>query len=215
MSVRTARVGAVVVVVGLALGAHGAVAAEDGPIYVRPGAPGEPTQRISPRDVAVPRSAPYSHHEVHFMQHMMVHHGQAITMSALAPDRAADERVLTLARRIGPGQGAEIDQMARWLELRGEDVPDPFDTHGHEGMPGMVSEEEMAALEASEGRMFDIRFLEAMIEHHYGAITMVHELEAATGTYVEPNVSVLMVEIVDLQETEIKRMQRLLEELRS
>jgi uncharacterized protein (DUF305 family) len=199
--------------IGVGVGAPAASAAADRPIYVRPGAPGEPTQRISVASVTVPVTAPYSHHEVHFLQHMMVHHGQAVTMSALVPDRASDPRIHTIARQIDLTQDAEIAQMAGWLEMRDEEVPDPFDTEGHENMPGMVSHEDMMALEASEGAEFDVLFLELMIQHHAGAIIMVEELNAAAGVYVEPNVAVMAYHFVDQQETEIKRMQRMLDEL--
>ncbi len=210
---RVARGATVVSIVGLMLGTSGAAANQDRPHYVRPGAPGEPTVRISPRDLVPAWSYPHTHHEVHFLQHMIPHHGQAIVMSGLVPDRAGDERVRSFARRIDVAQASEIDIMSQWLEHRGEDVPDPFHWHGHEGMPGMISEEQLAELEASEGREFDVRFLEAMIEHHQGAVTMVLELEEATNGVLEPDISSLAIEIVDLQETEIKRMQLLLDEL--
>jgi uncharacterized protein (DUF305 family) len=200
--------------IGVGVGAPAASAAADRPIYVRPGAPGEPTQRISVASVTVPVTAPYSHLEVHFLQHMMVHHGQAVTMAALVPDRASDARIHTIARQIDLTQDAEIAQMGQWLELRGEEVPDPFDTHGHENMPGMVSHADMMALEASEGAEFDVLFLELMIQHHLGALVMVDELNAAAGVYVEPNVAVMAYHFSDQQDTEIKRMTLLLNELR-
>lgn len=214
MLIRTARGIGAAMLLGATLGLPAASADEHGPIYVRPGAPGEPTQRITAASIAVPRSAPFSHHEVHFVQHMMVHHGQAVTMAALVPDRASDPRLHTIARQIDVTQDAEMTLMTRWLQLRNEEVPDPFDTHGHEGMPGMVPHHEMEALAASSGNDFDVRFLQAMIHHHLGAVIMVENLEAATGGILEPNISVLAVEIVDHQETEIKRMRRLLTELR-
>lgn len=215
MTVRAVHGATLALLIGVSVGAPAASAAADRPVYVRPGAPGEPTQRISVASVTVPVSAPYSHAEVHFMQHMMVHHGQAVTMSALVPDRASDPRIHQIARQIDITQDAEISQMVQWLELRDEEVPDPFDTEGHENMPGMVSHEDMMALEAAEGTEFDVLFLELMIQHHLGAIVMVDNLNAAAGIYVEANVAVMAEHVVDQQETEIKRMERLLDELRA
>jgi uncharacterized protein (DUF305 family) len=214
VSVRPLSAATLALLIGVSAGVPAASAAADRPIYVRPGAPGEPTQRITIASVTVPVSAPYSHLEVHFLQHMMVHHGQAITMSALVPDRASDPRIHTIARQIDLTQDAEIGQMAQWLELRDEEVPDPFDTEGHEGMPGMVSHEDMMALEAAEGAEFDVLFLELMIQHHLGALVMVDELNAEAGVYVEPNVAVMAYHFSDQQDTEIKRMTLLLGELR-
>ncbi|GGI03247.1 DUF305 domain-containing protein [Egicoccus halophilus] len=195
---------------GMTVGATAAAA--QGPIYVRPGAPGEPTQRISAAEVTVPRSGPYTHHEVHFVQHMMVHHGQAVTMSALAVDRAQDQRVVNLARRIDIAQAGELHQMTQWLRIRGHEVPDHTDPTGHENMPGMVSPEDMARLEAASGAEFDRLFLELMIQHHHGALQMVEELEAMVPV-LEANISVLALEIVDIQYAEIVFMERLLEDL--
>ncbi|HSK21984.1 MAG TPA: DUF305 domain-containing protein [Egicoccus sp.] len=189
------------------------VAAHAAPVYVRPGAPGQPTQRIAVSDVAVPVSGTYTMAEVHFVQHMMVHHGQALTMTALVADRAGDERIHNLARRIDVTQVAEIDQMAQWLRIRSEAVPDHEDSTGHEGMPGMVSQADLARLEASEGAAFDRLFLELMIHHHRGAVQMVEELREATGDILEAGISALAFEIEDQQQTEIVRMQRLLDEL--
>lgn len=188
-------------------------AAHAAPVYVRPGAPGEATQRIAVSDVAVPMSGPYTMHEVHFVQHMMVHHGQALVMTALVDDRASDGRIDNLARRIDVTQVAEIDQMAQWLRIRGESVPDHRDSSGHESMPGIVSHADLERLEAAEGATFDRLFLELMIEHHRGAVQMVEELRAATGGVLEAGISALAFEIEDQQQTEIVRMQRLLDEL--
>ena len=189
------------------------VAATAAPTYVRPGAPGEPTRVIDVSEVAVPLSGPYTMAQVHFLQHMMVHHGQALTMNALVADRAADQRIHNLARRIDVTQVAEINQMARWLRIRGESVPDFRDTTGHEEMPGILSDAQMAELEAAEGSQFDRLYLAFMIEHHRGAVQMVDELQAASGGALEAGVSAMAVEIADQQLTEIVRMQRLLDEL--
>lgn len=189
-----------------------AVAAHAAPVYVRPGAPGEPTQRISVSDVAVPLSGPYTMAEVLFVQHMMVHHGQALTMTALVADRAEDDRIRNLARRIDVTQVGEIDQMARWLRIRSEAVPDHRDSTGHENMPGMVSQADLDRLEDADGAAFDRLFLALMIDHHRGAIQMVEQLRDATGGVLEAGISALAFEIEDQQQTEIVRMQRMLDE---
>jgi uncharacterized protein (DUF305 family) len=233
MSVRPSRVAALAAVAGMAL-AVPAAAATERPIYVRPGAPGEPTQRISPQDLAPSPTYVYSQAEVEFVQHMMVHHAQALTMSSFAPDRAESGRVLTLASRIAVTQKGEIDQMRRWLRLRDEEIPvldyevhddhngdmhdgdmhdgDMDDEHDHSGMPGMLTEEQLAELEAADGQEFDVLFLEFMIFHHRGAITMVRELEAAQP-HLEPNIAVLAQSIVEDQRAEIGYMESLLRDL--
>lgn len=218
MSVRVVRGVSVAVLMGAVLSVPASSAAvEDGPTYVRPGAPGEPSQVISAADVAVVQQAPYSEAEMHFMQHMIVHHGQAREMAAMVtPERGADERVERFAAQIDITQDGEIQQMERWLRIRDEQVPDEdyAGTPFHQNMPGMVSDEDMAALEASQGSEFDVRFLEAMIEHHEGAIVMVEELVADTGDVLEPTVRIMSMDIAEHQSTEIKRMELVLSDLR-
>jgi uncharacterized protein (DUF305 family) len=221
---RPVRAAALTLVTAVALVALGPPAGGERAVHVRPGAPGEPTREISP-DAPVPAPSGDTRAEVAFVQHMLVHHAQAVTMSALAPERAASERVLTLAERIALAQQGEIAQLRRWLRARGEEVPpqpadghdepDPAD-HGHlhdADMPGLLSGAQLAELEAADGHAFDVRFLELMIEHHRGALAMVATLEEATGGHPEPTVSVMAREIRDVQRTEINRMVALLVDL--
>lgn len=145
---------------------------------LQPGAPGEEASTIAPEDV--PTGDPWNHADVAFVQMMIPHHAQALQMSRLAREHAASERVRTLAARIEGAQGPEIVAMAAWLQAKGIEVPkaaeDPaaYDhgAHGHQEMAGMLTAEEMAALEAARGREFDRLFLEGMIRHHEGALEM-------------------------------------------
>jgi uncharacterized protein (DUF305 family) len=193
-----------------------AVATEDGrPHYVRPGAPGQPSVRIDPASIAIPPISALAEAEVHFLNHMIPHHGQALMMSELAPDRVENERLRILAHQILQAQDAEIDQMADILRRHGHPVPDPRDHEGHHGMPGMLSPEQLAELEAADGQEFDELFLEFMIFHHFGALTVVEQLEDATGRVLDANVSALAWHIADSHWTEIKRMRVLLEDIRA
>ncbi len=82
--------------------------------------------------------------DVHFMQMMIAHHAQALEMTALVPERSVRVDVQTLAGRIQASQADEIELMQRWLEDRGEPVPqvdlstgrlldgDPHADHGHD-----------------------------------------------------------------------------------
>lgn len=225
---RTTRSTTVVVAAaGIAAAATATAVATNGPVYVRPGAPGEPTQQISPSELTEAPTFPYTEADVTFMQHMLPHHGQALLMSEWAlgheegesgdptdEARAEDSQVQTLARRIQISQSGEIDRMVSWLERRDEDVPEVRSgvDHDHD-MPGMVSPEDLEELESLEGHEFDVRFLELMIPHHRGAITMVHNLDDNGGGH-EPNISALASSIVDDQRLEIALMEKLLGELR-
>ncbi|WP_233257708.1 DUF305 domain-containing protein [Micromonospora sp. S4605] len=104
-------------------------------------------------------------------------------MTALVPDRADSQEVSLLAQRIETSQRDEIAQMQRWLTERGEQVPGPHAQHaGHDAvMPGMLTPEQLGRLGRARGAEFDRLFLDLMIRHHNGALTMVEQLYAAGG----------------------------------
>jgi uncharacterized protein (DUF305 family) len=159
--------------------------------------------------------------DVEFAQMMIPHHRQAAEMAALAPDRAESPEIRDLADTVIATQEAEIDQMAGWLEEWGEDVPPEADPGGmgmdessttamdhdmadttmaDDGGGGMMSPEDMSALEAATGPEFDRMFAEMMIEHHRGAIEMANE-QVESGEFAD---AIDLAEaIVTTQEAEI------------
>jgi uncharacterized protein (DUF305 family) len=125
--------------------------------------------------------------DVEFMQGMIPHHAQAVIMARWAATHGARADVQILSQRIAIAQTDEIRMMRRWLGERHQEVPDSMSTRHtvkmggmvHESlMPGMLTDEEMSALEAARGTQFDRLFLTGMIRHHRGAIDMVRELLA-------------------------------------
>ncbi|QGG96276.1 DUF305 domain-containing protein [Actinomarinicola tropica] len=152
--------------------------------------------------------------DIEFTRAMIVHHEQAIEMSALAEDRAEAEEVRGLATRIGEAQQPEIDRMQEWLEAWGEDAADAGTGMDHDGMEmgdgnsmGMMSGDDMEQLEAANGPEFDRAFLEMMIEHHRGAIAMAQDV-LTEGSH--PAVLALADGIVSDQEAEVEEIERLL-----
>lgn len=164
----------------------------------------------------LPSAAPYVAADVAFMRGMIAHHQQALDMTALVPDRSASRAVGRLGERIRASQLAEIAQMRRWLETRGEPLPAPSEGGhgGHSvGAPGMLSPAEMNRLAEAEGGEFDRLFLEYMIRHHEGAVVMVADLFASEAAGQEPDVFRLASEIDADQRAEIARMRQLLSTL--
>ena len=156
--------------------------------------------------------------DVAFVQGMLVHHGQALEMSALVEGRTANPTIARLADRIRASQQSEIRRMRDWLGERGEaaggaDAHDAHDPARHAAMPGMISPDEMGRLAAARGAEFDRRFLEHMTRHHQGALTMVADLLATEGAGQEPELFRLISEIDADQRAEIARMQQLLTNL--
>lgn len=145
-----------------------------------------------------------------FAQMMIPHHEQALEMAALVPERSAAPEVTALAAEIDAAQGPEIEQMRRWLEEWGLETDIDLAEHeDHLGMEGMLSDAEMAALEAASGAEFDRLWLEGMIRHHEGAVTMA-ETQLASGIH-EPSRE-LAEEIIRTQQAEITRMRAMLGE---
>jgi len=172
--------------------------------------------RLPPAAVArADTSRPYAPADVRFMQGMIGHHGQALVMTALVPTHGARAEVRLLAERIEASQRSEIAQMQQWLRARGEDVP-AADAHHHGAggdhalMPGMLTDEELARLAAAQGAEFDRLFLEFMIRHHEGALTMVAGLFGTNGAGQEPEIFRLASDVESDQQAEIARMRALL-----
>lgn len=185
---------------------------------VRPGAPGEPSRVVDAEEARrslVPR---VTQADVRFMQGMIAHHAQAITLSALVPERAESEAVRLVAERIGRSQGDEIALMERWLDEHGQEIPDPALAYRLPSqaagaavmMPGMLTPEELSELEAASGAAFDRLFLIYMIRHHEGALTMVRELFESDGAGEEAVIFEFAVDVDSDQRIEIARMVRML-----
>jgi uncharacterized protein (DUF305 family) len=158
---------------------------------------------------------------VKFMQGMIHHHAQAVWMARLAPTHGASASLRTLAERIDVAQRDEIALMQRWLRDRREAVPDPVPEHetaGHQMsmpmsetlMPGMLTHEQMMQLDEARGGEFDRLFLTFMIQHHQGALTMVHQLFSSPGAGQDVNIFRFASDVEADQTTEIDRMQSML-----
>jgi len=191
-------------------------AREPAPLMVRPGAPGEETRVLGPG--SSPGSPmPHTAADVLFMHDMILHHVQALEMSALVEDRSESLDIRLLGRRIAVSQVDEIELARRWLEDRGEGAPthdvQDQDHSGHGMMPGMISPAQMEHLEAASGEEFDILFLAAMIQHHQGALVMVAELFASPGAAHEDGIFQFASHAESDQRVEIARMQRMLDAL--
>ncbi|GGW04610.1 MULTISPECIES: DUF305 domain-containing protein [Streptomyces] len=146
--------------------------------------------------------------DVAFAKGMIPHHRQAVEMADLAPSRAGSAEVKTLAEQIKKAQDPEIKTLSGWLTSWGEEVPakGAMD-HSEHGMSGMMTAEEMDRLKGSSGKAFDTAFMEMMIKHHEGAVSMA-ETEKADGSY-EP-AKKMADAIITSQTAEITQMNELL-----
>lgn len=179
---------------------------------VQPGVPGEPSRLISAEEATNLASLRFSAADVKFVRDMLVHHAQALEMTALVEARTTRDAIRRLAERIELSQRDEIEMMQTWLREHGLDEPDPaaHHDHGSESMPGMATPEQMAALEDAAGHAFDVLFLELMIEHHKGALRMVEDLLEQPGSAQDPVLFEFTSDVTADQSSEIERMDTML-----
>jgi uncharacterized protein (DUF305 family) len=153
------------------------------------------------------------------MQNMIMHHAQAVEMTALIDSHSENKELRTLGARISRSQADEIKFMKRWLTARDESTSPPMhpmagmDMSSHQMlMPGMLTEKQMAALRKANGQEFDQLFLKGMIQHHNGALLMVKELFDTAGAGQDAEVFNFTTEVDSGQRAEIRIMQTMLGE---
>ena len=141
----------------------------------------------------------YNGADIDFAEMMIPHHEQAIVMSDLALTTSSSEEILALAQEIKAAQSPEIELMKSWSGVNAS-------THMGHMMDGMLSDSQIQQLRDSEGATFDRLFLEGMIAHHEGAITMAQDVIGSGNK----EVAALAAAIIEAQEKEIALMKDLL-----
>lgn len=160
-------------------------------------------------DIPATAGPGYTVADVQFMQHMIGHHAQAVVMTDMVPTHGASEDLRTLAEKIDISQRDEMGFMEQWLRERGQVVPDPADMHGMD-MPGMLTDAQLAQLDAARGIEFERLFLDFMIRHHEGALIMVQNLFDAPGAGQDPDIFRFATDVDADQRDEIYVMQGML-----
>jgi uncharacterized protein (DUF305 family) len=195
------------------------------PVVVQPGAPGQPTRTLPPSTRAT--LPPLSSADVQFMQGMIMHHAQAVEMTALIESHTTNKDLRLLGARISHSQSEEIKFMKRWLEARGEPTSLPMKNMGGMDMsmpgmsgmdmsqqpmlmPGMLTPKQMEALKKAKGAEFDRLFLTGMIQHHGGALVMVKDLFDTAGAGQDAELFNFTTDIDSGQRAEIRIMENML-----
>lgn len=157
------------------------------------------------------------------MQGMIMHHSQAVEMSALIDSRTENKELRLLGARISQSQSDEMNFMKRWLQARGEstsmktsgmDTPG-MNMSGHSRlmlMPGMLTAKQMDDLRKAKGAEFDRLFLTGMIQHHGGALTMVKDLYDTPGAGQDAEIFNFTTDVDSGQRAEIRIMQKMLDQ---
>ncbi len=169
---------------------------------------GEAQQRAA--DAKAGTTPLYTPEDLLFLSHMIIHHEQALELTAMVPSRSAREEFVRFARYVDGAQRTEIEHMQGLLRLaaeRGMEIPDHPIT-GDPPMFGMLSKAQMSALAAASGAAFERLWLQGMIHHHEGALAMArahqqHEFESGRRGY---GIDVLVDDMLVVQRAEITRM---------
>lgn len=178
-----------------------------------------PSPAAPPPTTSTTTAATVDHNQadVTFAHNMIAHHQQAVKMSdMLLAKQGIDPRVIDLANKIKAAQGPEIQTMQGWLAQWGAPpsssaAPMPgMDNSGMPAMPGLMSDQDMAALQNAQGVDASKTFLGQMIQHHQGAITMAQN-EITMGQ--NRDAIALAKSISSTQQQETKTMQDILSTL--
>lgn len=194
---------------------------------VQPGAPGQNSRTLT-RETAAPTPRAPAPADISFMQGMIMHHSQAVEMTDLLRTRGRSPDLQALGKRISISQTDEIKFMKQWLEDRGQPVSMQPDHMDHVGgmknmahmdhskmdamplMPGMLTPQQMKALEKAAGPAFDHLFLTGMIQHHTGALVMVQDLFDVPGAGQDALLFDFATDVDNTQRAEIEIMRRML-----
>ena len=162
--------------------------------------------------------------DVEFASNMLQHHAQALSMVDLTQGRTLDPEVQQLAEQIREAQAPEIETFNDWPTDWDEEIPETMRDHANAGhdmgdmsesmddmdlgdMPGMMTSDDMGALEDASDAEFQTMWLEMMVKHHEGAVEMA-KAEQGDGQY-KAAVD-LAGDIVESQSAEIETMEGLL-----
>ena len=202
----------------------------EGAPIVQPGAPGQKSRVLADASTVSPPRAPAAA-DISFMQGMIMHHSQAVEMTDLLRSRSHNKDIQELGKRISISQTDEMKSMKQWLEDRG--LPVSME-HGHMDsmndmknmkgmdhmdhknmsamplMPGMLTAQQMKALEKASGPVFDHLFLTGMIQHHTGALVMVQDLFDTPGAGQDAVLFDFATDVDNTQRAEIEIMRRML-----
>jgi len=158
------------------------------------------------------------------MQGMIMHHAQAVEMTAMIESRTQSKELSLLGARISHSQAEEMKFMERWLETRGEPVlmtmSEMPSSHSHGShssphqmlMPGMLTPKQMDALKKTKNTEFDRLFLTGMIQHHNGALIMVEDLFDTAGAGQDAELFNFATDVDSSQRAEINIMRNMLGE---
>jgi uncharacterized protein (DUF305 family) len=148
-------------------------------------------------------------YDLRFIDGMIPHHEGALAMAEAALEHSQRPEIRQLAEQIIAAQQVEIAQMQDWRAQWYPDAPaEPMMYHAEMKHDMAMSEDMIAAMRmdvdlGAADEEFDLRFINAMIPHHEGAVAMAEDLKAKS---TRPELLSLADEIIASQQAEIDQM---------
>lgn len=149
--------------------------------------------------------------DLRFIDAMIPHHQGAIDMAKEAQQKSKRPEIKKLAADIIKAQDREIAELKQWRQAwypKASSTPMAYDSKTGQMMPmssAQIKAMMMSMDLGSADDQFDLRFINAMIPHHEGAVTMAKD---ALSKSKRPEIKDLSQEILTSQQTEIAQMQQ-------
>ena len=149
-----------------------------------------------------------SYSDVAFLDQMTMHHRMAVDMARAAVTKASSPEVRRMAQTMVTDQEREIAQMQAWRQQWFPDEAAPDTTMSADDMAAMGMGMDMTMLDRATGAAYDRMFLQHMIPHHAGAVTMAAEAQMHSE---RTEIRDLAETIIAAQAKEIGDMQEMIE----
>jgi uncharacterized protein (DUF305 family) len=149
--------------------------------------------------------------DLRFIDAMIPHHQGAVEMAKAAQQKSQRPEILKLATDIIQAQDKEINQMQQWRKAwypKASKAPIAFNAQMGHSMPMNPTQRANMMMSMDLGaadQQFDLRFLNAMIPHHEGALVMAQDALAKSQ---RPEIRRLAQAILASQKAEIQQMQQ-------
>ena len=152
--------------------------------------------------------------DILFVQMMIPHHQDAVTMAELARTRSQNPGIRGVAEQISSIQQPQIDTMISWVQAVGRPTAPPDFNTGHgvgeHAVPGTMTFTDLVRLRESSGARFDRKFLTVMIRHHRGTL---RAAKAELAEVSSPEVKAIGQDMVAKQKAELKTLRQILAQL--
>ncbi len=149
--------------------------------------------------------------DLRFLDGMILHHQGAIAMAEAVLQNSQRSEMKQLAEAVTVAQQGEIDQMQQWRQAWYPEAGTELVMYDAQMGHTMAMTPEMQTTMMMDGNLgtadaeFDLRFINAMIPHHEGALAMAEQVLEKSD---RPELRQVAQKILDTQQAEINQMQQ-------